>query len=154
VVWDRTLHDVDLLRALLHLSVREVYVRSTQGPPAGDAGPEEIVGHLVMTGGLVVQIHDSFVQSHVPVLLELYGANGSIAALDCDPMHGQAAVSLRRGEAVQEVAAPRVQPFRAVVANFLAAVRGEAALLADGGDELQNLAAVEAVAAQVRGVRG
>jgi 1,5-anhydro-D-fructose reductase (1,5-anhydro-D-mannitol-forming) len=149
VLWDRTLHDVDILRYLLHVSPREVYVHGTQQTPAtGAAMPqvyEEIVGHVVMTGGRVIQMHDSFVQSHVPVLVELYGTNGSIAALHCGVQGEGATISLRRGESERTVPLPVVNPYRASVANFLAAVRGDAPPLADGAGEMVNLGVMAAV---------
>lgn len=146
VLWDRTLHDLDLLRFLLHVPAREVYARAAQWTAGAGAGPEEIVGYAVMLGGRIMQLHDSFVQNHVPITVELYGTNGSIAALHCGPLHMGAEIRLRRGENVQDVPAPFVNPFRAGAANFLAAVRGAAPPLADGVDELQNLAAVAALA--------
>ncbi len=156
VLWDRTLHDVDLLRFLLHLQVREAYAHGTQHSVTPGAAPvvEEIVGFVVLTGGCVVQLHDSFVQNHVPILVELYGANGSLAASDCGPGNQAAEITLRRGDKVRNVAVPAVNPYRASVANFLAAVRGAAQPLASGEDELHNLAALGALerSLQERGV--
>jgi predicted dehydrogenase len=40
---------------------------------------------------------------------------------------------------------PAINPYRASMANFLAAVRGEAEPLAGGADELHNLTAVAAL---------
>jgi 1,5-anhydro-D-fructose reductase (1,5-anhydro-D-mannitol-forming) len=157
VLWDRTIHDVDLLRFLLHVQVREVYAYGTQyGTPAAvavaggaliDAAPvaEEIVGFVALTGGRVIQLHDSFVQNHAPVMVELYGANGSLAAIHCGPANQGAEITLRRGESVRKIAVPVVNPYRAGVANFLAAIRGAAQPLASGVDELHNLAAVAAL---------
>jgi 1,5-anhydro-D-fructose reductase (1,5-anhydro-D-mannitol-forming) len=147
VLWDRTLHDVDLLRFLLHLQVREVYAYGTYyGTTAGSPQVvEEIVGFAGLTGGRVVQLHDSFVQNHVPVMIELYGTNGSLATSDCGPGKQGADITLRRGDNVRSIMAPLVNPYRASVANFLAAVRGAAEPLATGADELHNLAAVAAL---------
>jgi 1,5-anhydro-D-fructose reductase (1,5-anhydro-D-mannitol-forming) len=149
VLWDRTLQDMNMLRYLLHVSPREVYVRGApQAPPAGSGNTqvyEEVVGHVVMTGGYLVQFHDSFVLSHVPVLLELYGTNGSVVALHCGLRSEGASITLRRGNGERSIAVPSVNPYRASVANFLAAVRGSAEPLTDGADELGNLAALAAL---------
>jgi 1,5-anhydro-D-fructose reductase (1,5-anhydro-D-mannitol-forming) len=150
VLWDRTLHDLDLLRFLLHTGAREVYVRATQQTPGTNAGPEETVGYAVMTGGRVIQLYDSFVQNHVPMTVDLYGANGSINALHCGPTSSAAEIRLRRGDTVREITAPSINAFRATAANFLAAVRGVAEPLANGAGELQNLAVVEALAQSLR----
>ena len=147
VLWDRTLHDVDLIRYLLHLSVREVYAYGTYYNTAPGAAPvpEEIVGVVGLTGGRVIQLHDSFVQGHVPVTIELYGANGSVVAGSCGPGSQAPEIAVRRGDSVRSIVAPVVNPYRASVANFLAAVRGAAEPLASGADELHNLAAIAAL---------
>ncbi|MFN8469505.1 MAG: Gfo/Idh/MocA family oxidoreductase [Caldilineaceae bacterium] len=152
VLWDRTLHDVDLLRHLLHLQVREAYAYGTYYNTAPGAAPvpEEIVGFAGLTGGRVIQLHDSFVQGHVPVAVELYGANGSLVASNCGPASTAAEITLRRGDTVRSITPPVVNPYRASVANFLAAVRGAAEPLASGVDELHNLAAMAALEQSLR----
>jgi len=156
VLWDRTLHDVDLIRYLLHLQVRDAYAYGTYYNTVPGTGPgtvpiaEEIVGFVTLTGGRVVQLHDSFVQGHVPVMLELYGANGSLVADNCAPGSQAPELGVRRGDSVRSIAVPAVNPYRASVANFLAAVRGAADPLATGADELHNLAAMAAFEQSLR----
>jgi 1,5-anhydro-D-fructose reductase (1,5-anhydro-D-mannitol-forming) len=148
VLWDRTLHDLDLLRFLLHVQVREVFAHGTQyHTPAVGSAPvaEETIGFVVLTGRRVIQLHDSFVQSHVPVLVELYGTNGSLSAVQCGPASQGTEVTLRRGDTLRPIAVPAVNPYRASMANFLAAVRGEAEPLAGGAGELHNLTAMAAL---------
>lgn len=147
VLWDRTLHDVDLIRCLLHLPVREAYAYGTYHNTAPGAAPvaEEIVGFVGLTGGRVLQLHDSFVQGHAPVTIELYGTNGSVVAAGCGPGSQAPEIAVRRGDSVRSIVAPVVNPYRASVANFLAAVRGAAEPLASGADELHNLAAIAAL---------
>ncbi len=152
VLWDRTLHDLDLLRFLLHVPARELYVRATQSSTPAAAGgqmsseqvPEEIVGHAVLVGGRAVQLYDSFVQSHVPVAIELYGTHATAVASACAPADTEAVLTLRRGDEVRTLPVAAVNAYRAGVANFLAAVRGTAPALATGADELHNLAALAA----------
>ena len=148
-VWNRTLHDLDLLRFLLHLPVREVYARG--GRSAVAAGVEDdILGHAILTGGLAIQLHDSFVLPHAPVTVELYGMRGTLAATGCAPDALAPQLSLRRGDEVQQLTAPPINPYRALVANFLAAVRGGVAPLADGAGELYNLQAAAAAQRSLR----
>jgi predicted dehydrogenase len=85
------------------------------------------------------------VQGHVPVMIELYGANGSLAASNCGPGSQEGEIAVRLGDAVRSITPPLVNPYRASVANFLAAVRGAAEPLASGTDELHNLAALAAL---------
>jgi 1,5-anhydro-D-fructose reductase (1,5-anhydro-D-mannitol-forming) len=150
VIWSRTLHDLDLLRGLLHLGVREVYARPgwsmlTAGVAGAAKVEDEIIGHVLLTGGLPVQLHDSFVQPHAPVLVELYGTHGALTATACAPGDEGTELLLRRGESMRRLEVPAVNAWRASVANFLAAVRGVAPPMAAGADELYNLAAVAAV---------
>jgi 1,5-anhydro-D-fructose reductase (1,5-anhydro-D-mannitol-forming) len=157
VLLDRTLRDIDLLRYLVHASPRELFGRETRpataqpaaGAPAAGRPVEELVGHVVLTGGALFQLHDSFVQAHVPVAVEVYGTNGMAAALDCAPSDRAPRLTLRRGDQVSELPLATVNPYRAVVANFLSAVRGDAAVLAPAEEEVRNLHAVEAMARSI-----
>jgi len=144
VLWDRTLHDLDLIQFLFHTPVREVYARSTRNLLAAVV-EDDIVAYAGVTGGLVVQLHDSFVLPHAPVTVEIFGANGTLTALNCAPVAGQAELLLTRGEQTTLIASPIVDPFRATVARFLAAVRGLAPPLATSADDLRNLAAIAAL---------
>lgn len=144
VVWNRTLQDVDLLRFLLRLPLREVYGRSGRSTLTSGVA-EEVIGHAVLTGGLAIQLHDSFIQPHAPVTVELLGTHGSLVATHCAPGGGGAELLLRRGEQVERLSPPAINAYRAVVANFLAAVRGDTAALATGTDDLYNIAAANAM---------
>jgi 1,5-anhydro-D-fructose reductase (1,5-anhydro-D-mannitol-forming) len=147
VILDRTLRDLDLLRYLLHASPRELFGRATRAEArAGERQVEELVGHVVMTGGAVFQLFDSFVQAHVPVTVEVYGTNGMAVATDCAPADRAPRLILRRGDQVRDLPVAAVNPYRAVVANFLAAIRGGAAALAPAEEEIRNLQAVETMA--------
>lgn len=144
VVWDRTLHDLDLLRFLLHLPVRAVYGHSGRSTLAA-AVEDDLLGHALLAGGLAIGLYDSFLQPHAPVRVELYGTRGALAATACAPGDQGAELLLRRGDDVQLVPLPSINAWRAGVANFLAAVRGAAPALATGADELYNLAAATAM---------
>lgn len=142
VLWDRSLHDLDLLRYLLHANLRELFGRAAASLFQG-AVEDDVTGYAVLTGGLVVQFHDSFAVPFAPVSLELYGANGFLRAVDCgvSPV-GAPEIVVQRRSGVERLAVEAVNPYRAATARFLAAVRGLAPPLADGRDELHNLAAL------------
>lgn len=144
VIWNRTLHDVDLLRFLLRLPVREVYGRRGGSTLASEV-EDEILGHAVMTGGVLIQLHDSFIQPHLPVIVEFYGTRGALTATACTPADKSTEVLLRRGDSVRSIEVPAVNTFRASVANFLAAIRGLAEPLAPGAEDLHNIAAAIAM---------
>lgn len=144
VLYDRTLHDIDLMRFLLHVPVREVYGRSTRHVLAS-AGDEDVVGYAVLTGGIVIQLHDSFVTPHVPVAVELYGANGAMRASHCAPADAAGEMILTRSGTMTQLPLQPVNPYRAAVARFIAAVRGAAPPLATSADEIENLAALDAL---------
>jgi 1,5-anhydro-D-fructose reductase (1,5-anhydro-D-mannitol-forming) len=144
VGWDRTLHDLDLIQFLLHTPVREVYARSTRNLLAAEV-EDDIVAYAVVTGGLVMQLHDSFVLPHAPVTVEMFGANGTLTALYCASAAGQGELLLTRGEQTTPIARQIIDPYRASVARFLAAVRGSAPPLATSADDLRNLAAIAAL---------
>lgn len=144
VLWDRTLHDLDLVQFLLHSPVREVYARSTRNLLAAEV-EDDIVAYAGVTGGLVVQLHDSFVLPHAPATVELFGATGTLTAYSCTPMAGPGELLLTRAEQTTRIARQIVDPYRATVARFLAAVRGAAPPLATSADDLRNLAALAAL---------
>ena len=68
-----------------------------------------------------------------------------MVAGNCGPDSQAPEIAVRRGDSVRSIVAPVVNPYRASVANFLAAVRGAAEPLANGADELHNLAAMAAL---------
>ncbi len=145
VLWHRTLHDLDLLRFLLRANLREVYGHTGRSLYQAEV-EDDLIGHVTLTGGLTVQLHDSFVLPYAPVQLELFGTQGAIQALNCGPAGAeQANLLVQRRSSVEQPPVPYVNPYRAAVARFVAAVRGLAPPLADAQDELQNLAALTAM---------
>lgn len=144
VIWDRTLHDLDLVQYLLHRPVREVYAHNALNLLAAEV-EDDIVAYVVTTDGLMTQLHDSFVLPHAPATVELFGANGTLTARHCSPLIGQGTLWLTRGDQMTTLAVQSIDPYRATVARFLAAVRGLEPALATSADELRNLATVTAL---------
>jgi 1,5-anhydro-D-fructose reductase (1,5-anhydro-D-mannitol-forming) len=139
----RTLLSADVVQFLLHRSVRTVAALTGTPLRAGQV-EEEIFGHFGCTGGLVVRFHDSFLLPHVPPLLELYGATGTLRLQHWPVETGVAALTILRRDEEERVAIELVDPYRAAVARFLAAIRGAAPPLATAADDQRNLLIVEA----------
>lgn len=154
VLVDRTLRDVDLIRFLFEIPVRTVYGRSTQqilGRGPGDDGVvEELLGYVGLAGGLFIQVHDSFVLPHTPTTIEIFGATGTLRAERCAVEDRNSAVTLFRSGHERPIPLTPIQPYRAVVGRFLAAMRGETPPLTSARDEHHNLVALSAFADSLR----
>ncbi|MBK8046701.1 MAG: Gfo/Idh/MocA family oxidoreductase [Anaerolineales bacterium] len=96
VLYDRTLHAVDLLRYLLHTSIEEVYIRSPRR--RGYDVEEEVIGFVVLTGGRHIQLHDAFLLPHSPPLIELVGVAGTATAIGIDPGVQQGSLTVVQGD--------------------------------------------------------
>lgn len=149
VLWDRTLHDLDLLRFLTGMATGNVYAFNTQ-TLLGSGVEEDVIASVHLKGGLVVQLHDSFVLPHVPVTVELYGATGTLTARRCHPASKEPELLLTRGDTVRQLDLEEIQPHRAAVGRFIAAVRGNGQPLATAADDRRNLAAVIAMQESLR----
>ena len=149
VLLDRTLHDVDLIQAMLHVGVKEVFAQSTQRIHTGQV-EEEVVALIHLVGGIVIQVHDSFLLPHLPTGIEFYGSKGVVRAHDCAVTGGRGDLMLLRNGEITPIAVAPVQPFRASVARFAAAVRGEASLLATASEDIRNLRVCAALGDSIR----
>lgn len=128
VLWDRLLHDADLLAFLLLNQPAMIQSHSLQSL-LGSACEEDVLHVLRLRGGLPAVVHDSFVLPHAPVSIIIQGSTGSLWATHCEPGVRQSQLVVRRGEQQMVVAVEVIDPYRASVARFLAAIRlGEAPL--------------------------
>ncbi len=88
VLFDRTIHSLDLLRFLLGDEIAEVMavnaqqILSEQAATGASAPVEEDVLSIVRMGqrNITFQLHDSFVIPHQPTSIEIYGTAGTLAA--------------------------------------------------------------------------
>lgn len=139
----RTFQSVDAVQFLLHRSVRAVAAHTSAPLRAGQV-EDDAFGHFVGTGGLVVRFHDSFLLPHTPPRLELCGATGALLLTNWPVESGAPALTIRRRDQEEQATLAEVDPFRASVARFLAAIRGDAPPLATAADDQRNLLIVAA----------
>ncbi|MFN3979872.1 MAG: Gfo/Idh/MocA family protein [Caldilinea sp.] len=122
VLWDRLLHDADLLTFLLLNQPAEIQSHSLQ-TLLGSECEEDVLHMIRLRSGLPAIVHDSFVLPHAPVSIIIYGGAGSLHAIHCEPGNKQSQLIVRRGEQQRAVDVDLIDPYRASVARFLAAIR-------------------------------
>lgn len=150
VIFDRTVHDIDLLRFLLRDEVQTVEATNTQHL-LGQEVEEDVAAHLVMRRtGLLVQLHDSFIIPHDVGGLTLFGATGALHArhIFVDDAPSELAL-IRHGRATPIELEP-CDPYVETVARFQASVRGSAKPLAGSADGIHTLAAALAAHESIR----
>jgi 1,5-anhydro-D-fructose reductase (1,5-anhydro-D-mannitol-forming) len=144
VIYDRTTHDLDLLRYLLRQEISTVYAASTQsalGETAQRQAPEDVVAQVQMVRSrITVQLHDSFIVGHNPTSIELYGTRGALIVHHWFHDKAESTLHWRRHDQVEELALPLLDPFWHMIYYFNAAVRTGAAPLAAAEDGLHSLA--------------
>jgi 1,5-anhydro-D-fructose reductase (1,5-anhydro-D-mannitol-forming) len=154
VLFDRTLHSVDLIRYVLRDEAAAVLAHSTQHI-LGSEVDEDVVGYVVLRrSGLVFQLHDSFLVPHTPTAIEIHGSAGTLVAQHClvDDYPSELHLT-RQGQS-------RNLPLFAAdfdhhvdhqaVQLFAAAVRGQGMPLATGTDGVQSLAVALAAQESIR----
>ncbi len=122
VLWDRCLHDVDLLAFLLSSAPAEIHAHTLQNL-LGSAVEEDTLSVIRLRNGLPVIMHDAFVLPHTPAALTLSGSSGALHALAVHPGSATSHLLLQRGEQTQALTCEPIDPYRASVARFLAAMR-------------------------------
>ncbi|MCS6824991.1 MAG: Gfo/Idh/MocA family oxidoreductase [Caldilinea sp.] len=141
VLWDRLLHDIDLLAYLLLSDPVEIQTHPLQNL-LGSESEEDALSVLRLRGGTPAIVHDSFVLPHAPTRITVYGETGRLTALYCRPGDPDSRLALQRGEEVQHLSVDAIDPYRASVARFLAAVRLGEAPLATAVDDRRAVASV------------
>jgi 1,5-anhydro-D-fructose reductase (1,5-anhydro-D-mannitol-forming) len=141
VVLDLTVHSADTIRSLLGDEIVEVTAVTSSGE-LGKGVVEDTAMGVMRTGrGPLVGFHDSFAVAHASNGLEIHGTDGSVFGRDVLGPDPAGRVWLRRGDTVSDVAVSRRWPlYENVVRRFMAAVRGEEAVLASGYDGVASLA--------------
>jgi len=145
VLWDRTLHDADLLAFLLLSAPAEIHAHALQNL-LGSMVAEDVVSVVRLRNGLPAVMHDAFVLPHAPTGITLFGSTGALLAThihpDSTPGSTPGRLELQRGGQVQTLAFAPIEPYRAAVARFLAAVRLGEAPLATPRDDRRAVATV------------
>ena len=145
VIYDLTVHNVDVLRFVLADEPVEV-VAMKASSLIGQNGVEDQAQSIVrFASGLIAYMHEGQAFAHHETALEVHGTDGSIygrGILDEAPA-GQ--VYLRRGKQMTEVPVKPVNLYAATIAQFNAAVlRGERPA-ATGWDGVISLATALAI---------
>jgi len=127
VIWNHTIHDVDLVRMLLQDEIATVYATSTQQILSSRAHSpivEDLIAQFTLTASrLTFQIHDSFLIGHQPALVELYGAHGTLLALHWPEAELRTELWLRQRDQLTQIPTPHIAPFWATVYSFHSAIR-------------------------------
>lgn len=145
VIYDLTVHNVDVLRFVLEDEPVEV-ASMKAASLIGRNGVEDQAQSIVrFASGLIAYMHESQALAHHETALEVHGTDGSIygrGILDEAPV-GE--VFIRRGKEMHPIATDPVDLYGATVAQFNAAVRMGERPLATGWDGVASLAAALAV---------
>lgn len=141
VLWDRLLHDADLLAFLLLNQPAAIQSHNLQNL-LGSECEDDVSSVVQLRGGLPVVVHDSFVLSHAPVSVTLMGSTGTLWASHCQPGSKVGQLMLRRSDQQHPVEIDVIDPYRAGVARFLAAIRLGESPLATPRDDRRAVATV------------
>lgn len=144
VLWERTLHSVDLLEFLLLRTPASVRASRLQALLGSDI-EEDVLSTVWLRGGLPVYLHDSLLLPHAPVTVTLFGSTGSLTAARCETGNSESSLTLTRGQEIQAIPQQQIDPFRASVARFLGAVRHGEPPLATALDDRRNVTTVRAI---------
>jgi len=131
VVFDRTIHALDLIRFLLVDEIAQVSAISAQQIlgelPADGAEPlvEEDVLTVVRTArrNVTLQLHDSFVIPHNQTSVEIYGSSGALIARGCLAAQETGDLLLVRNQQITPIPVAAVDPYWTSIYAFHAAVR-------------------------------
>jgi len=162
VIFDRTIHTLDLIRFLLADEIAQVSSIAGQqilGASQMHGSPlvEEDVLTVVRTAhrNVTLQLHDSFVIPHNRTSVEIYGTGGALLARGCLRRQEQGDLSLVRNQQHTPISVATVDPYWTSVYAFHAAVRAttlpqadflqEQGPLATAEDGIQSVAAALAV---------
>ena len=145
VVFNRTVHDIDLVRYLLRDEVASVYARSTQHVLTNRL-EEDVVAHVELRRSpRIIELHDSFLVPHNDSRIELYGSAGTLVALHWSEDDRQSELLLLRNQRQTRLPVHDVDADQESVARFNDAVRRQGQPLAGSGDGVNNLCAVLAI---------
>jgi 1,5-anhydro-D-fructose reductase (1,5-anhydro-D-mannitol-forming) len=141
VLFDRSLHSLDLLRFLCADEIAEVF--AVEGKRIWGAEVEEDVVMIVRMArrGVSFTVHDSFIIPHTPTSIEVYGAQSTLTAWRCLGEGKSVLWSQRAGEQ-QTLALREFIPLQESVAAMHRAATGSGQPVANAHDAVQGLAAV------------
>lgn len=153
VVFDRTIHSLDLLRFLLADEIAEVTAISapstlSERTELENSKPvEEDVQTTVRLARqpVLCQVHDSFLIPHCPTSVEVYGTTGALVAYGVLTDEVQRELHIWRSGQFTSVPSAAINPYWLTLYHFNAAIHSAAPPLATAEDGVTSLAAALAV---------
>lgn len=149
ILYDRTLHDIDVLRYLFRDEITHVFACRGQRILKQDGSEpveEELLGHFLLRRHRIpMQFHTSYLVAHRPSALTLDGTQRSARVTNW--LSGQATPTLTLQRHDQQQSAPLAQwdPFWLAILSFQAAVTLGQQPLATAQDGVQSLAVAQAL---------
>jgi 1,5-anhydro-D-fructose reductase (1,5-anhydro-D-mannitol-forming) len=143
---DLSVHDVDLARFLLG---QEPLTAIGVGAAIRLGGPgvhDHAMYTLVMSGGTMVQVHESFVTPGAGSLVQVLGSEGALVASDSLRQTAGGTLEIKdRTGATKLVPVPEQNPYVMTIQRMLATIEKQDRPLANGFDGLVSLGAAEAI---------
>lgn len=144
VLHDRASRSVDILRFLLRDEVDRIFCAASPHL-LSEVVEEEVHSTLTLRrSGQVFHSHDSFLVSHLPNSLELYGSRGALVARHLFDNTQSGELWLHRHGQVTQIPTATIAPYAASLQAFTHAVRGQSPPLAGGPDAVHALRVIEA----------
>ncbi|CAN5625160.1 Gfo/Idh/MocA family oxidoreductase [soil metagenome] len=158
VLFDRTIHSLDLLRFLLDDEITEVMAVSGQqflSEQATMRSPvlveEDVLSTVRMAHrNLTFQLHDSFVVPHLPTSVEIYGTAGTLVARGVLNEHEDSELRLLHNQQYTVKPLALINAYWQLIYHFNATVRQQSSIpttpqLATAIDGIKSLAAALAM---------
>lgn len=126
VIFDRTIHDIDLLRYILNDEIEQVYASSSSTMPtlATSQVEEDILVHLhFKRQPLIFQLYNSFLIGHTTSGIEVFGTQGALWTDHWSSANKTSALMLRRHNQVKQMPIPYIDPFWQAIYRFNLAIR-------------------------------
>lgn len=151
VLFDVTVHTVDIVRHLLGANVVEVCAMAGNQGIAADGVEDITTGTLHFSNGALSNFHDSFTVNHVPSSVEIHGDAGSLIATDALSVHAAGELCLWTDGKSRLVDVGRmIGPYQVTLQAFADAVGGHGSPSASAEDGIRSLEAVLAAHESVR----
>ncbi len=83
VIFNRSIHSIDLVRWLLRDEIASVYARSTLQILSNVVEEDVVCQFEMRRTGRIIQVHDSFLVPHNTTKIEIYGSAGTLVARNC-----------------------------------------------------------------------
>ena len=154
VIFDRTIHAIDLLRFLLSDEIGAVFATAGQASLAHSASAgaeEEVVGVAQLARRrILVQLHDAFFPGHRLSRIELEGTHQSATIEQWAPPHSSPTLTLHRQRRSTHLELPDYDPIWLTFYQFQLAVSQMGSALASGDDGVRALQVCEALHRSVK----